>query len=300
MGMDSARRNEIINMFKSVPKHLVNLTSWRTVLQNPKKSFLWIIGPYIYTFRNRRKSDSNSTFQTALERIVDLIDSQGSPIALDKWLLTPSLTRFVHIDESIYLKNLLSKYRSDKSALGYSEIYQVILSEIKSRIELDPIHVVEIGIGSTDPGIPSNMTVFGNPGASLRSFRDLSKDIYVTGGDIDSKILFEEERIKTYKVNQLESSSIRNFLSTVGSFNLLIDDGLHQLDANLNTLTESILFAKPGSWIVIEDISHEPKLSKIWTAIGELISKRFFVWLIECPKSYVFVAYCRFEVQYNL
>jgi hypothetical protein len=258
------------------------------------------MSPYIYTIKNRAKTESDSTYQTALDRILELIDPQGIPIIFDKWISTSSLIRFVNLDERINLQNSLSDYGSDKSALGYAEIYQVILSEIKSRVGRDPITVVEIGIGSTDPAIPSNMTVFGNPGASLKSFRDSSKNIYVTGGDIDSKILFNDERIKTHKVNQLESSSIRNFLLHIGSFNLLIDDGLHQLDANLNTLTESILFAKPGSWIVIEDISHEIKFSKIWIAIGELLSKRFFVWLIECHKSYVFVAYCKFEGQKDL
>lgn len=298
--MDSARRNEIMSTFKSVPKHLINFASWRRVLQDPKKIFLWIMSPYIYTIKNRAKTESDSTYQTALDRILALIDPQGIPIVFDKWISTSSLIRFVNLDERINLQNSLSDYGSDKSVLGYAEIYQVILSEIKSRVGRDPITVVEIGIGSTDPAIPSNMTVFGNPGASLKSFRDLSKNIYVTGGDIDSKILFSDERIKTHKVNQLESSSIRNFLLHIGSFNLLIDDGLHQLDANLNTLTESILFAKPGSWIVIEDISHEIKFSKIWIAIGELLSKRFFVWLIECHKSYVFVAYCKFEGQKDL
>ena len=298
--MDSARRNEIISTFKSVPKHLINFASWRRVLRDPKKIFLWIMSPYIYTIKNRAKTELDSTYQTALDRILELIDPQGIPIIFDKWISTSSLIRFVNLDERINLQNSLSDYGSDKSVLGYAEIYQVILSEIKSRVGRDPITLVEIGIGSTDPAIPSNMTVFGNPGASLKSFRDLSKNIYVTGGDIDSKILFNDERIKTHRVNQLESSSIRNFLLHIGSFNLLIDDGLHQLDANLNTLTESILFAKPGSWIVIEDISHEIKFSKIWIAIGELISKRFFVWLIECHKSYVFVAYCKFEGQKDI
>ena len=298
--MDSVRRNEVISTFKSVPIHLMNSASWRRVLRDPKKTFLWIMSPYIYTIKNRRKTESDSTYQTALDRILELIEPLGTPITFDKWISTSSLKRFVHLKERINLQNLLSGYGSDKSALGYAEIYQVILSEIKSRVGRDPITLVEIGIGSTDPSIPSNMTVFGNPGASLKSFRDLSKNIYVTGGDIDSKILFNEERIKTYKVNQLESSSIRNFLLHIGSFNLLIDDGLHKLDANLNTLTESILFAEPGSWIVIEDISHEIKFSKIWIAIGELLSKRFFVWLIECHKSYIFVAYCKFEGQKDL
>ena len=58
-------------------------------------------------------------------------------------------------------------------------------------------NIFEIGLGSINTKIVSNMGKFGKPGASLRAFRDFCPNAIIYGADIDQSILFKEERIKT-------------------------------------------------------------------------------------------------------
>ena len=79
------------------------------------------------------------------------------------------------------------------------------------------------------------MTASGKPGASLRVWRDYFNNAQVIGADIDKRILFQEDRINTYEVNQLNPTSIKNMWSNIkyDNFDIIIDDGLHTLKAGL-------------------------------------------------------------------
>jgi hypothetical protein len=78
----------------------------------------------------------------------------------------------------------------------------------------------------------------------------------VYGADIDKDILFESERIKTSYVDQMDSRTFNDLLNKFGNtkFDLIIDDGLHSIGANLNTLIFALNNLKDNGWIVIEDI----------------------------------------------
>ena len=78
------------------------------------------------------------------------------------------------------------------------------------------------------------MTTKGVPGASLRVWRDYFFNALIYGGDIDKNILFEEDRIKTFYVDQLDVTSIKSMWDNirVNNFDIIIDDGLHEPDAN--------------------------------------------------------------------
>ena len=65
-------------------------------------------------------------------------------------------------------------------------------------------NIFEIGLGTNYKNIVSNMGINGKPGASLRAFRDYCPNASVFGADIDKRILFEEERIKTFYVDQTD------------------------------------------------------------------------------------------------
>ena len=54
------------------------------------------------------------------------------------------------------------------------------------------------------------MTENGIPGVSLRVWIDYFFNAKIYGGDIDKEILFEEERSKTFYVDQLNSNSIKS------------------------------------------------------------------------------------------
>ncbi|MDB4676302.1 hypothetical protein OAH93_01530, partial [Flavobacteriales bacterium] len=106
-----------------------------------------------------------------------------------------------HEDE---LKELFIKHGSDKFINPYYKYYSNVLSS-KSDI-----NILEIGMGTKNPNIASTMFFYkqeqgfdSTPGSSLRAFRDFVKGSKVYGADIDEEILFEEENIKTAKVDQL-------------------------------------------------------------------------------------------------
>ena len=52
-------------------------------------------------------------------------------------------------------------------------------------------------------------------------------------------------------------------------FDLVIDDGLHSPDANINTFAMATKLVRKGGWIVIEDIAEEA--IPIWQGIAPII-----------------------------
>jgi hypothetical protein len=124
--------------------------------------------------------------------------------------------------------------------------------------------VFECGLGTNNPDFQSNMTVDGMPGASLRVWRDYFKNAQIYGADIDKDILFQEDRIKTYYVDQLNTPSIGTMWKeiVVQNFDIIIDDGLHTVDANINLFINSFDKLKKNGIYIIEDV-HISELNNI-------------------------------------
>jgi len=95
------------------------------------------------------------------------------------------------------------------------------------------LKVFECGIGTYSVDIPSNMGTNGMPGASLYAWRDYFPNAQIYGADIDRKILFTADRIKTFWVDQLSKESITSLWAEVGEtdFDIILDDGLHTFEA---------------------------------------------------------------------
>ena len=72
--------------------------------------------------------------------------------------------------------------------------------------------MIECGIGTNNPNIPSSMGIKGKPGASLRMWRDFFPNATVIGVDIDKNILFSETRIQTFQCDQTDKLSISQFI----------------------------------------------------------------------------------------
>jgi hypothetical protein len=136
----------------------------------------------------------------------------------------------------------------------YSTIYHNLFSHCRESINL----VFELGIGSNNINITSNMTSNGKPGASLRVFRDYFPKAEIYGGDIDNKILFQEERIFTFEVDQLSSLSIEKMWSNINksNFDLIVDDGLHTCEATFNLFKNSFKKLRNGGIYIIEDVHY--------------------------------------------
>jgi len=158
-----------------------------------------------------------------------------------------------HNDSDI-LGNLLLNNGSDKST---SHNYHILYSYIFNIMGKDSkLNILEIGLGTNNPYLVSSMGVDGRPGASLYAFSEYLPNANIYGADIDKEILFNTDKIKTTYVDQLEITSFTNILNNFGNikYDLIIDDGLHSIGANLNTLIFALENINDNGWIVIEDI----------------------------------------------
>jgi hypothetical protein len=173
---------------------------------------------------------------------------------------------------SYYVKNvndnfaqLCDFYGSDKGQISaegqpyawdahtYSDFYSRLFSHCRQNVT----KVFECGIGTTNFSIPANMGDRGKPGASLRVLRDYFFNASVYGADIDKDILFDEERIKSFYIDQIDPEAIRSFWQSVGvsDVDLIIDDGLHTFEAGSTLFLHSIdKLSKTGIYI-IEDVA---------------------------------------------
>jgi hypothetical protein len=181
------------------------------------------------------------------------------------------------------LAEAFATFGSDKARNGYHLVYGPILSE-PSTIE----KIFEIGLGTNNTDVLSNMGLSGVPGASLRAFRDFCPNADVFGADIDKRILFSEDRIKTYFVDQTDSSTFADIFDQVGGgFDLVIDDGLHSPNANIASLIFGLRIIKPGGWVVIEDIVCEA--ADLWKVVAALLpTDRFKSHIIRANTTLVF------------
>ena len=154
-------------------------------------------------------------------------------------------------DKTIQL--LFEKYKSDKCRV-YWPLYTEYLKKYKNK----KIRLLEIGLGTNNPDLISSMGNNGKwkCGSSLRSFRDYLPNADIFGADIDKESLFNEDRIKTTYVDQLNSDSFLKLKEEFDNkkFDVIIDDGLHSITANLGTIAFALNNINEGGTIIIEDI----------------------------------------------
>jgi hypothetical protein len=137
--------------------------------------------------------------------------------------------------------------------------------------------VVEVGIGTNNPALPSNMGATGIPGASLRAFSQyLGDSATCIGLDIDTSILFQTKTIKTMFVNQLELETfteIEEYLKYSNGADLIIDDGLHRPVSCINTIIALLRHLRIGGYYVVED--QDPTLHEYWNFVLSQLEPEF-------------------------
>lgn len=135
---------------------------------------------------------------------------------------------------------------------NYADFYDFFFSSRRDGIT----SVFECGIGSVNPEIPYNMGTHGTPGASLRTWRAYFPNATIHGADIDRSILGDDDRIKTAYMDQADPESVRDCLRVLGNptFDVIIDDGLHEYEANICLFENSFHALRPGGFYIIEDI----------------------------------------------
>jgi hypothetical protein len=168
-------------------------------------------------------------------------------------------TSFACHNNKTPLCELMNKYGSDKGQYAnynchnYTSFYHALFSRVRNQ----PLHIFELGLGTHHLDVPSNMGPNGNPGASLRAWRDYFPNAQIYGADIDTRILFQEERIQTFACDQNSPESIAALWSThfpTTSFDILIEDGLHTFEANVCFFENSIHKLQEKGVYIIEDI----------------------------------------------
>lgn len=181
------------------------------------------------------------------------------------------------------IKDKLSKnleiYGSDKVRNNYHLIYSCILQDIEHQY-----NILEIGLGTNNPKVVSSMGLTGKPGASIKALKDTFIESKIYGGDVDKEILFSEERIETFFVDQNNLETFNIITENVKEkFDLIIDDGLHYQLSNLNTLLFALNNLRIDGFFVIEDIG-------IWTIdtwkiVNKVIPKNFESQIIKMTET---------------
>tara|TARA_Y100001937_G_C7101388_1_gene322704 strand:+ start:507 stop:1199 length:693 start_codon:yes stop_codon:yes gene_type:complete len=152
-------------------------------------------------------------------------------------------------------------FESNKTDKSTWHNYTTIYNELFSKFINKNINFFELGIGSNNEDIEGFMGKNARPGASLYAFREYFKNANICGADIDDRILFDDTGIWTFYVDQTDSESIKNLWNSFEDtkFDIIIDDGLHDYDANITFFENSIDMLENGGIYIIEDILENQK-----------------------------------------
>jgi len=184
------------------------------------------------------------------------------------------------------LCDIMTSYGSDKGSgtHNYTTLYSKLLDQWKNT----DIKIFELGLGTNFLDVPSNMGINGKPGASHFGWATYFPKAHVYGADIDRRILFQTERIKTYYCDQRSETSIKKMFSDNNlkdlNFDVIVDDGLHIFKANYTFLLGSIAKLKKGGIYIIEDLNNDTRSS--FQAILPKLKRKFaltYIKIIDVP-----------------
>ena len=159
------------------------------------------------------------------------------------------------------LTELMNFYGSDKGGRNnhhnYSDYYSELFFNQRKRIK----NFLEIGLGTNDISMASNMGKEGIPLASLKAWRDYFENANIYGADIDKNILKNDTRIKTFFVDQTNPETIKLMFEKIGvnKFDVILEDGLHEYNANICFFENSIDFLSDDGIYIIEDVYFKDK-----------------------------------------
>lgn len=157
------------------------------------------------------------------------------------------------------LTDLMNLFGSDKGGRNKHHNFASYYSEIFFHKRNDIKNFLEIGLGTNDTSVLSNMGSNGIPLASLRAWRDYFKNANIYGADIDKNILKNEDRIETFYVDQTDPITIKEMFKNIGEkkFDIILEDGLHEYNANICFFENAIEYLEPNGTYIIEDIYYK-------------------------------------------
>jgi hypothetical protein len=153
------------------------------------------------------------------------------------------------------LGDIIKKYGSDKFLSGYDKIYEQIFPSFIDK----GINYLEIGLGTLIPTIES--TFVGNvrhypdyePANVLKVWREYFKNAKIDGIDVGEDCMIRgEENIETFIIDSTNKVMCDN---TLGDkvYDIILDDGLHTADGQLETLKNFFDRVKDNGLYIIED-----------------------------------------------
>lgn len=171
---------------------------------------------------------------------------------------------------SATLDELALEYGTDKSSKhhNYAQFYDRILKASRSR----NIRLLEVGIGTVNHSAPSSMSFLNRykPGASLRMWQRYFENAEVIAGiDTQEDCMFTEGRIQTALADSRCHESAAKALANIGfnTFDIILDDGLHEEAANVATLQCLHRYLSPDGVYIVEDVRRPwqllPKLQAV-------------------------------------
>ena len=166
----------------------------------------------------------------------------------------------------LFLKNDTDKCGRNPNHHNYHTKYDEIFGPLRNK----PIRLFEMGLGSKNPDIQSNMCLYSHnykPGASFRAWKEYftHDDTEIHAGDIDPETTVFDN---TYLIDQLDKKELEKLFEKLGHFDIIIDDGLHKQEAAKKMFDVCWKYVKPGGYYIVEDLDvdfHHPNLEK-WSA----------------------------------
>lgn len=119
----------------------------------------------------------------------------------------------------------------------YTPVYSDLFAHKRSLVT----RVLEVGV---------------NAGSSLRMWEEYFPNAEIIGFDVRREVLFHSGRIRCYYCDQGDPKSIQQALSAAGPglFDLIIDDGSHELAHQIVTMKELVPYLNVGGLYVCEDM----------------------------------------------
>lgn len=139
---------------------------------------------------------------------------------------------------------ICNKYGTDKgdslpNGNCYASFYENWFREIKQTCQ----NILEIGVDN---------------GASLHSNYEYFPNAQIIGLDISDKLHFNNDRITTFILDQENLTDLENFsnyfVKNQISFDIILDDGSHDVSHQQKTLGKFFKLLKPGGIYIIEDL----------------------------------------------
>ncbi|GDX17786.1 hypothetical protein LBMAG05_10820 [Actinomycetes bacterium] len=156
----------------------------------------------------------------------------------------------VNNTEILRVKEIFNNWGSDKSS---KHNYEIIYAEFKKTIKTSS-RILEIGCGSNDPEIRHAMSPDYIPLSSLQALREIYQTENIEGADIDVKLEINND-FKVHYLDQFKRETLEEISKSFKlGFDLIIDDGVHDISANYLTLMYFYKILNPQGKYVIEDV----------------------------------------------